>query len=164
MGVPDRETDESRRPDTSPDLARRYRRLSILIAVALAPWNVVVRGSFVSSFHAFGIVNLDPLGLTSIVEYYFLYTQGLQPYLNAWGLGVFAFAVGLASALSGLIWREDVRVTAAMFVLAGFAQLVFTLGFLRRPGYVAVPVGTVLLWGVVWRYYRDDLRAIFRYP
>ncbi len=153
-------TDES-----APGTARRYRRVSVLVAVALVPWTAVSANGFVSWFLPIGILNLGPLELTTIFEYYLLYTRNLPPYLNAWGLSVALFAVGFVSALAGLFWREDARVTASMFVLAGFGQLLFALGFFRRgPGYAAVPIGTLLLWGVVWRYYRTDLLSIFQYP
>ncbi|WP_299262255.1 TIGR04206 family protein [Halorientalis sp.] len=160
-------TDDSSDPasEAAAETTRRYRRVSVLVAVALAPWTAVSANGFVSWFLPIGIVNLDPLELTTIFEYYFLFTRTLPPYLNAWGSSVVLFAVGLVSALVGLVWREDARVTASMFVFAGLGQLVFALGFFRRgPGYAAVPIGTLLLWGVVWRYYRTDLLSIFRYP
>ncbi|RXK51499.1 TIGR04206 family protein [Halorientalis pallida] len=161
MGASDtHSTDES-----APETVRRYRRVLVLVAVALAPWTAVSANGFVSWFLPIGIVNLDPLELTTIFEYYLLYTRNLPPYLNAWGLSVVVFFVGLVSALVGLVWREDARVTASMFVLAGIGQLVFALGFFRRgQGYAAVPIGTLLLWGVVWRYYRRDLASIFQFP
>jgi uncharacterized protein (TIGR04206 family) len=162
---PDETRDEARESSgTVPDAVRQYRRLPVLIAVALAPWNAVLTDGYLSLFFTFGIVNFDPAGVALITDYYFRFSAARPEYMNAWGLGVLLFAVGLASALAGLVWREDSRVTAAMFVFAGFGQLLFALGFLGRPGpYVAVPFGTVLLWGLVWRYYRTDLLSIFRY-
>ncbi|WP_424018275.1 TIGR04206 family protein [Halorientalis pallida] len=151
-------------PEPVPDTVRRYRRLPVLIAVAVAPWNAVLTDGYLSLFFTFGIVNFDPAGFALLTDYYFRFSAARPEYMNAWGLGVLLFAVGLLSALAGLVWREDQRVTAAMFVFAGFGQLVFALGFLGRPGpYVAIPFGTILLWGLVWRYYRSDLASIFRY-
>ncbi|MFB6083877.1 MAG: TIGR04206 family protein [Halorientalis sp.] len=146
------------------------RRVLATVAGALLPWTVVVHRGYVDLFFPFGLVPLGPSGLTTITGFYFRYTAGLPGYLNAWGLSVLLFAVGLGNALFGLAserlglpLREDRRVTAAMYVLAGVGQLGFAVGFLRRPGYAAVPVGTVLLWGLVWRYYRRDLAAVFEY-
>ncbi len=157
-------------PDES-DTRQRLHRVLVAIAVALLPWTVVFTRQYVDLFFSFGLVPLGPSGLTPITDFYFRHTAGLPGYLNAWGLGALLFAVGLANALFGLMserlglsLREDPRVTAAMYVFAGLGQLVFAVGFLRRPaGYVAVPFGTVLLWGLVWRYYRRDLAAVFEY-
>ncbi|WP_336002502.1 TIGR04206 family protein [Halorientalis halophila] len=150
--------------DTATPSDSPTRRLLAALAVALVPWTVLTIGSDVSLFFTFGILNVDPLGLTTITDFYFRYTAALPEYLTAWGLSVLVFAVGLASALVGLVWREDPRVTAAMFVFAGFGQLLFALGFLRRVGYTAIPIGTVLLWALVWRYYRRDLASIVQFP
>ncbi|AQL43802.1 TIGR04206 family protein [Halorientalis sp. IM1011] len=147
------------------------RRVLAAIAVGLLPWTVLFRRQYLDLFFSFGLVPVGPSGVTTVTDFYFRHTAGLPEYLNAWGLGVLLFAVGLANALFGLVserfglaLREDPRITAAMYVFAGFGQLVFVLGFLRRPsGYVAVPLGTLLLWGLVWRYYRRDLASMFRY-
>ena len=153
------------------DARQRLHRVLAAIAVALLPWTVVFTRQYVDLFFSFGLLPVGPSGLTTITDFYFRHTAGLPEYLNAWGLGVLLFAVGLANALFGLVseraglsLRDDPRITAAMYVFAGFGQLVFAFGFLRRPsGYVAVPLGTVLLWGLVWRYYRQDLASVFRY-
>jgi len=147
------------------------RRVLAAVAVALLPWTVVSTRGYVDLFFSFGLVPVGSSEVTTIVDFYFRFTAGLPEEMNAWGLGALLFAVGLANAIFGLVseWaglalREDLRITAAMYVFAGFGQLVFALGFLGRPGpYVAVPLGTVLLWGLVWRYYRRDLASVFEY-
>jgi uncharacterized protein (TIGR04206 family) len=152
------------------DAGPHTRRVLVALVVAFLPWTVVLRRGFVDLFFPWGLVPAGPSGPTTITDFYFQFTAGLPEYLNAWGLGALLFAVGLANALFGLAseradfpLREDPRITASMYVFAGFGQLIFALGFLRRPGYVAVPLGTVLLWGLVWRYYRRDLASLFGY-
>ena len=108
----------------------------------------------------FGLLNFDPLQLATIYDYYFQYTVTLPRFLQAWGVSVLVYALAVASALLGFVWREDARVTAALLLLAGISHLWVSLGFLRRPGYVSVPVGSLLCFLVVWRYYRDDLAEL----
>lgn len=150
--------------DTSlPERARQYRRLSMLVVVALVPWTIVIARGTPTLVFAFGLYNFDPASLTTITDYYFRFTAGLPQFLIAWGLGVLCYLLALGSALLGLVWREDRRLTGALLVLAGLTEAGVSLGFMRRPGYLAVPVGTILLWLVAWRYYGRDLRAIFSY-
>jgi uncharacterized protein (TIGR04206 family) len=152
--------DDPNQPD-DPDRARKVRRVAVLVAVALVPWTFVSAPGVRTYLFSFGLFNFAPAQLTTITDYYFTFTAGLPQYLLAWGVGTLVYGLALISALSGLVWREDVRLTAALLVVAGFAELWVSWGFVRRPGYLAVPVGTVLMWTVVWWYYRSDLRGIF---
>jgi uncharacterized protein (TIGR04206 family) len=61
--------------------------------------------------------------------------------------------LALGSAIAGVVWREDPRITMGALVGAGLFQLGPFFGFNRRLGYVAVPVGTVVLLTVAWWYY-----------
>ncbi|MFB6141930.1 MAG: TIGR04206 family protein [Halorientalis sp.] len=136
------------------------RRLLAVVAVGALPWAVVVAGDTVSLFFTAGFVGLDHLVPTTITDYYVRYSRGLPRFLEAYGTGVVLYVAALASAASGVVWREDRRVTAALLVLAGVSLLWFALGFLGRPGAVAVPVATVLLWAVALCWYRPALRAV----
>lgn len=143
-----------------PTEVRQYRRLPILLALALAPWTVVSAYGTITVVLPFGLLNLDPVQLTPIYDYYFRFTGTLPRFLDAWGVSVMLYALAVGSALLGLVWREDARVTASLLVLAGVTHLWVSLGFLRRPGYVSVPVGTAFCLLVVWVYYRADLGTI----
>jgi uncharacterized protein (TIGR04206 family) len=159
MSGTDSSADE-RGPDT-PERALQYRRLSMLVVVALVPWTLVIARGTPTLVFSFGLYNVDPAQLTTITDYYFQYTAGLPQFLLAWGLGALLYALAIGSALLGLFWREDARLTAALLVLAGLTELGVSLGFMRRPGYLALPVGTVVMWLLAWRYYWTDLRNVF---
>jgi len=143
-----------------PETVRRYRRVPVLLAVAILPWTVVAIRDTVSLFFVFGIVNADPVHLTTVTDYYFRFTGALPRYLLAYGVSGLLFGAAVVSALVGLYWRESGRVTAGLLVVAGLSQLWFAAGFYRRPGYVAVPLGTVAVWLVAWWYYRPELRQL----
>jgi uncharacterized protein (TIGR04206 family) len=140
-----------------PDDVRRYRRIPILLALAIVPWTVVSAFGTITLVMPFGLLNFDPIQLATIYDYYFQYTVTLPRFLQAWGVSVLLYAGAVGSALLGLVWREDARVTAALLVLAGLTNLLVSVGFTRRPGYVSVPLGTILCFVVVWVYYREDL-------
>jgi uncharacterized protein (TIGR04206 family) len=146
--------------DAVPAAVRRSRRLPILLALAIAPWTLVSASGTITVVLPFGLLNFDPIQLATIYDYYFRFTAGLPRFLLAWGSSVLLYALAVGSALLGVVWREDGRVTAALLVLAGVTHLWVSLGFLRRPGYLSVPVGTVLCLLVAWTYYRGDLRSL----
>lgn len=143
--------------DTVPSDVRRARRLPILLLLAFTPWTVVSAFGTITLVFPFGLLNFDPIQLATIYDYYFQFTVTLPRFLQAWGVSVLLYAGAVGSALLGLVWHEDARVTAALLVLAGVTNLWVSLGFLRRPGYFSVPVGTVLCFVVIWVYYREDL-------
>lgn len=141
-------------------MAGARRRLVVLFGLTLVPWTVVsVRGT-PTLFFPLGFVTPEPFTFTTVWDYYLRYTAGLPRYLAAFGTATVLLGIAVISALAGVIDREDARITAAVVVLAGLNNLVFTLGFLRRPGYVAVPVGTLLCGLVVWWGYRPAFGAI----
>jgi uncharacterized protein (TIGR04206 family) len=106
------------------------------------------------------LVALDPLHVTTLPDYLFVYTRGLPQRLLAWPIAVLLYLVAVGSALLGSVRREDGRVTGGLLVFAGVSHLRFTLG-LGRPGLLAIPVGTILLWTGAWWFYWSDLRTVF---
>ncbi|WP_136716206.1 TIGR04206 family protein [Halorientalis salina] len=144
-------------------MATPRRRLLAVLVLAVVPWTVVFARGTATLFFPFGFVTPEVLSFTAIWDYYLRYTAGpgsLPQYLVAYGIAAVLLGIALVNALSGRFWREDARVTAAVLVLAGLSNVLFAVGFLRLPGYTAVPVGTVLCWGVVWRYYGTAFRRI----
>jgi len=130
------------------------RRLLALVAVPIAPWTVLGAGDFV---FAWGLATVDPLHVTTLPDYLFVYTAGLPARLLAWPIAVLLYLLAVASAVLGTTGREDRRVTGGLLVLAGASHLRFSLG-LSRPGLLAVPTGTVLLWTAAWWFHWPDLR------
>ncbi|MFC6975949.1 TIGR04206 family protein [Halomicroarcula sp. GCM10025709] len=129
------------------------RRLAAVLAVGLLPWTVLVIGGELTMLFSFGLFNTDPPAVVSIYDYFYRFTDGLPGFIEAWRSGVVLYLLGLASAVSGVVWREDERITALALAGAALTQISVFLGFNRRIGYVALPVGTVLLLTVVWWYY-----------
>jgi uncharacterized protein (TIGR04206 family) len=146
-------------------VAGRSTRTAVLaiLALVVVPWSVqTFSAGGVSFVFAWGLVTPGPLSVTTIYEYLFVYTVGLPPYILAWPLSVLLWALALASALVGhLTGREDVRVTAALLVFAGLAQVSLARGFALQPYRSAFPLGTVLLWATAWWLYGADLRRSF---
>jgi len=133
------------------------RRLAAVVVAGLLPWTVLFIGSELTLVFSFGLFNTNPAQVVSVYDFFYRFTNGLPQFLEAWGTGVLLYLVGLASAVSGVVWREDTRITALALGAAGLSQLAVFLGFNRRMGYVAVPVGTVVLLTVVWWYYWPTL-------
>ena len=129
------------------------RRLAVVALLGLLPWTVLVIGSELTLVFPAGLVNTDPLQFVSIYDFFFRYTEGLPSFIQSWRTGVLLYLGALASALSGVVWREDPRITALALVGAALSQVGVFLGFNRRLGYVALPVGTVVILGAVWWYY-----------
>ncbi|WP_246045739.1 TIGR04206 family protein [Halorussus ruber] len=135
------------------------RRLLALAAMFLVPWTVLTTGDLV---FAWGLLSLDPLHVTTLPDYLFVYTRGLPRRLLAWPVAVLLYLLAVGSALLGLVGREDGRVTGGLLVFSGVSGLQFALG-MTRSGLLAVPVGVVLLWTAAWWFYWPDLRrAVWR--
>jgi len=132
-------------------MARKHRRLLVYAALFLLPWSVVNARGIVTFVFPFGLLNFAPLELTDVVSFATVYTQRLPEFLLGWPVGVGLYLAGLASVVSGLlVGREDPRLTAGLFAFAGVTQVTLALGFSRRPGTTALPVGAFLLWLAVW--------------
>lgn len=140
------------------------RRLLAVVLAGFLPWSLVFAGSELTLVFSFGLVDPRPLYLTDIVSYTFVYTRGLPQYLFAWPLGTGLYLLAVGSALSGDVFdREDRRVTAVLLVLVGLTQLSFAWGFSRQGRTVAVPLGTVACWTVVWWFDWPTLRTTLRF-
>ncbi|WP_276281098.1 TIGR04206 family protein [Halorussus caseinilyticus] len=137
------------------------RRLLALLALFLAPWTVLSTGDLV---FAWGLATLDPFHVTTLTDYLFVYTRGLPNRLLAWPVAVVLYLLAVGNAALG--WfapdSEDRRVTGGLLALAGASNFWFAFG-LARPGLLAVPVGSVLLWTAAWWFHWPDLRrALWR--
>ena len=132
---------------------RKYRRLLVYVALFLVPWSVVNARGVVTLVFPFGLLNFVPLHLTDIVSFATVNSRRLPDFLLGWPVGVGLYLAGVASLVSGLLLgHEDPRLTAGLFAFAGVTQVTLALGFTRRVGTTAVPVGAVLLWVAVWWY------------
>ena len=142
----------------TPDTDRR--RLAAYLLAGLVPWTVLVAGPSVTVVFSFGLVTPAPLHLTDTLSYVFVHTRTLPRFLAAWPVGALCYLLALASALAGAVLdREDRRLTAGLLALAGLSQLLLAWGLSRRAGTLAIPVGTLACWGVVWWFEWPVLRA-----
>jgi len=135
------------------------RRLGAVVVAGLVPWTVLLVGRDLTLVFSFGLVNTDPLALVTAYDYFVRFTEGLPRFIEAWGTGILLYLLALASAVAGVVWREDPRLTAFALAAAGLSQVSVSLGFTRRLGSTAFPLGTVVLLAVVWWYYWPALRA-----
>ncbi|WP_262178559.1 TIGR04206 family protein [Haloarcula laminariae] len=129
------------------------RRLGVVALLGLCPWTVLVIGSELTLVFPAGLVNTNPLQFVSIYDFFFRFTEGVPSFIESWRTGVLLYLVALASVVSGVVWREDPRITALSLVGAALSQVGVLVGFNRRLGYVALPVGTVGMLAAVWWYY-----------
>ena len=137
------------------------RRLAAILALGAVPWSLVLAGSELTVIFSFGLVDPQPFYFTDLYTYVTAYTRGLPQFLRAWPIGTGIYALAVASALSGVLFdREDRRVTALLLVLVGLTQLSFAWGFTRRSYTVALPVGTVVAWTIVWWFDWETLRTL----
>lgn len=136
------------------------RGLVAVLALAAVPWSVqTFAAGGVTLLFPWGLVNADPLGVTTLYHFLFVYTAGLPDFVLAWPLSVALYLLALASAgLGAAVDREDARVTGGLLVLAGVAQLSVASGFSFQPGRTAYPLGTAALWAVAWRVYWPAVR------
>ena len=142
------------------DSAGSRRGLVAVAALAAVPWSLQVF-SFgdVTFLFPWGLVNTNPLQVTTLFDFLFRYTAGLPNYILAWPLGVVLWFCALASAAVGAVaGREDPRVTGGLLVLAGATQVSVALGFSVQPNRVAYPTGTLALWLVAWWVYWPRVR------
>jgi uncharacterized protein (TIGR04206 family) len=137
------------------------RDLVVVVALAAVPWSVQVFSTGDATFlFPWGLVNTNPLHVTTLTDFLFRYTIGLPNYILAWPLGVVLWLLAVASAAVGVVaGREDPRVTGGLLVLAGLTQLSVAAGFSVQPNRVAYPVGTVALWVVAWWRYWPRIRG-----
>jgi len=134
--------------------ARRSSLLPLLALLAV-PWSVqtFVGGRAPTFVFAWGLVNVDPVGVTFLWDFLLRHTRGLPDYILAWPLSVACYLCALASVLAGAVGREDPRLTAGLLAAAGVAQLTLARGFSFQPGRTAWPLGTLACWLVAWWVY-----------
>jgi uncharacterized protein (TIGR04206 family) len=130
-----------------------------VVVAGLVPWTVVLIGAELTLVFSFGLFNTNPPELLSVYSYFVRFTDALPQFIESWGSGVLLYVFALSSAAVGVVWREDVRITALALAGAGLTQIPVFLGFNRRLNYVAVPIGTLVLLAVVWWYYLPAIRA-----
>lgn len=135
------------------------RRLGAVVAAGVVPWTVLLIGQELTLVFSFGLFNTNPPELLSVYSYFFRFTATLPQFIESWGSGVLLYLFALLSAVAGVVWREDVRLTALALAGSGLSQIPVFLGFNRRLNYVALPVGTVVLLAVVWWCYVPAVRA-----
>jgi len=135
-------------------------RLFVLLALLAVPWSVQVFAVGDATFvFAWGLVNTNPLSVTTLFDFLFVYTRGLPAYILAWPLSTLLYTAAVASAVVG--WRtgrEDPRVTAGLLVVAAVAQVRLAWGFSVQPGRVALPVATIAFLAVAWWGYWPEIR------
>ena len=137
---------------------RAVRRLLLVVAFAFVPWTVIL-GPARTFVFPFGLFSDDPWFLVPVHDYLRLSAYGRFAYIDAWLIGAGLYLVAVLSALVGVLGVEDRRLTGGLLALAGVSQFPLAAGFSRRLGYVAVPVGSVLLIVAAWWLYWPDVRA-----
>jgi uncharacterized protein (TIGR04206 family) len=140
-------------------VATRHRsRLPALafVAAAALPWSVqVFSGRDATFLFAWGLVNTDPVTLTTLPAFLFVYTQGLPEYIVAWPLSVALYLLAGAVALVGRrLGRADHRVPAGLLAVGAVLQVQLAWGFSVQPNRVAWPVGAVVLLAVAALQYQ----------
>jgi len=137
-----------------------WTRLLAVLVLLFVPWTVLLTGGHVTLVMLWGL--FDPFGphVTLLPEYLAATGSGPPPFLSAWPVGVGIYVLAVGSAALEVFDRGDSRVTAGLLVLVGVTQLTVAGGFLRRGGYVVVPLGTLVAWTLVWWFYWPDLRGI----
>ena len=134
-------------------VADSRRRLAVVALVGLLPWTVLIIGSELTLVFPAGLVNTNPLQFVSVYDFFVRFTAGVPSFIQSWHTGVMLYLLALASAFSGVVWREDPRITALALVGVALSQVGVFLGLNRRLGSVALPVGTVSILAVVWWCY-----------
>ena len=142
---------------TVSDESTPRRRLLAVLAVGLLPWTVLLVGEVTFVF-SFGLVSLDPLHLTNVYEFLFVYTDALPRRLQAWPAGILLYTGALASAVAGLRDFEDPRLTGGLLAFAGVAHAQVSYGLFRTYAlplseFPVIPLGAIASWTVVWWYY-----------
>ena len=134
------------------DRWRALRRFLVVVALGFVPWTLVA-GSDLTYVFPFGLLNDDPWTLVWVHDYLRFSRYGRSAAIESWLLGVGVYVGALASALGGVAGREDRRLTAGLLVVAGVSQFPLVEAFSRRPGTLALPVGSLLLVVAAWWLY-----------
>jgi uncharacterized protein (TIGR04206 family) len=99
-----------------------------------------------------GMASLEPLAVSTLLAYL---PVSRAPIVFDWLLSAGFFGLAVVATLAGaLLDRSDARLAAGLLALAGVANLSVTWTFSTQPGRLALPVGTLALWFVAWRWWR----------
>lgn len=132
---------------------KRWQRLLAILLVGLPPWVVMFYPGGMEVYFAYGFVSYHGV-FTSLPTYLSMVVVSVLPQrLLAWPVSAVLWILALVSAALGSY--EDRRVTDGLLALAGLNQLAFAIGFWTAEGYVALPIGAVLLLGLAWWDYRS---------
>ncbi|SFR46889.1 TIGR04206 family protein [Halogeometricum limi] len=121
-----------------------------LLSLLAVPWSVqVFTGRDATFVFAWGLLNTNPLQVTTLYDFLFVYTMGLPDYIYSWPLSVVVYLSALAFAVVGpRVGYVDRRVVAGLLAVAGVLQLTLAQGFSVQPNRTAWPLGTVVMFGV----------------
>jgi uncharacterized protein (TIGR04206 family) len=129
------------------------RRLAVVLLAGLLPWVVVTwPGGWYPLFTA-GFLHLDPLTFTSLPAYH-ARVGGIPPQFSAWPTAVVLY---LGAVVSALFDDPDPRLSAGLLVLAGVSVLLLASSLTEQRHILAIPLGTVWLWGAAVLGYADAL-------
>jgi uncharacterized protein (TIGR04206 family) len=132
---------------------KRWQRLLAILLVGLLPWVVLFYPGGAEVYFAYGFVSYQGV-FVSLPTYLSMVVVSVLPQrLLVWPVSAVLWLLALVSAALGSY--EDWRVTDGLLVLAGLNQLIFAIGFWTAEGYVALPIGAVLLLGLTWWDYRS---------
>ena len=126
------------------------KRAGVVLAAGLVPWAVIPYETGAALVFSVGQVTPTPLAFQPVFRY-LLGPGPLSGYLLAWPTASVLYLLGVGSACLALVGREDRRVTAGLFALAGLDLLYFAVAFSSvRLRVVALPVGVAVLWLAAW--------------
>lgn len=130
-------------------------RLLVVLALGLIPWTLITITSTntVTLALPFGLIDVNSWHLLTLPNYLRHSGEQIAPFMQAWPIGALLYVCALVSAVGGVFGYEDPRLTGSFLVLTAVSQIPLVLGFSRRFGYTAVPVGTVLMLAAVWWLY-----------
>jgi uncharacterized protein (TIGR04206 family) len=140
---------------------QHWRGPVVILALVALPWSIQVFDARDATFlFAWGLVNTNPPMVTPLLDFLFIYTQGLPEYILAWPLSVLAYIGTLGSAVSGVVFdREDPRVTGGLLIIMAIAQLRLAWGFSFQPYRTAWPIASGLCVLIAWWFYWPRVRT-----
>ena len=137
------------------------RRWLALAGCGALPWTAIVIGSELTLLFPYGVFNSNPPVLTDLVTllgYGWRLPRNPQLLVSSYSF----YGLALLSATVGLVRpaREPVRLTAGLGVLAALTHLAIVPSVAYRLGWTPLPVGSLVLVGVLWWWYGDALARL----
>ena len=129
-------------------------RILVLVALIALPWSIqFFDGAAPTLRFVWGMASLESSSVSSIL----LYVQfNRASIVFDWVLsGGFLLVAAVATLLGAVTDRQDGRIAAGSLVLAGLANLSVVWTFSIQPARSAVPIGSILVWYVAWRWWRS---------